>query len=325
MVLDAQSLEFERNLMRVLIISDDKAGHVNQSIALAMIMDWEWELFKVKYKSRLWKKMSYFFDLINISAPWLYKELPSQNNYDLLISTGSETYYANKILSKKWQIINIAIQYPRGYRINFTHIFCPFYDYPQRISNITTLPVNITYSDELYHKDKANEFIEKKYRPKKKAIGIIIGGSNSRSIINHKLKDQLIEIFKNNPDYEYWITTSRRTEKETEDIINEFKFDYKLIWRNDRYNPVPAFIQLCDKLFITDDSASMISEAVSYGNANVIVIETINKTKRNKLKKLTYQLVADGYACFLSDTNIQLTKKINVENIIKKSLKNLHL
>ena len=69
----------------------------------------------------------------------------------------------------------------------------------------------------------------------------------------------------------------------------------------------------------------MISEAVSYGNANVIVIETINKTKRNKLKKLTYQLVADGYAFLLSDTNIQLTKKINIENIIKKSLKNLHL
>ena len=34
MVLDAQSLEFERNLMRALIISDNKAGHVNQSIAL---------------------------------------------------------------------------------------------------------------------------------------------------------------------------------------------------------------------------------------------------------------------------------------------------
>ena len=97
----------------------------------------------------------------------------------------------------------------------------------------------------------------------------------------------------------------------------------KLIWRNDRYNPIPAFMQLCDKLFITDDSASMISEAVSYGSANVIVIETINKTKRNKLKKLTNQLVADGYACFLSDTNIQLTKKINIEYTIKESLKNL--
>ena len=36
------------------------------------------------------------------------------------------------------------------------------------------------------------------------------------------MKDQLLEIFKNNPDYEYWITTSRRTEKATEDIINEY-------------------------------------------------------------------------------------------------------
>ena len=49
-------------------------------------------------------------------------------------------------------------------------------------------------------------------------------------------------------------------------------FDYKLEFSQNNYNPIPAFIELCKNLYITDDSTSMISEAVSYGKSNVYII-----------------------------------------------------
>jgi len=44
--------------------------------------------------------------------------------------------------------------------------------------------------------------------------------------------------------------------------LKEYGFDYKIIYsKNPDINPIPDFIEVCDIIFITIDSNSMLSES----------------------------------------------------------------
>ncbi len=47
---------------RLLILSDGKPGHVNQSIAFARHLGCDYDVCQVRFKSRWAKGLSYFFD-----------------------------------------------------------------------------------------------------------------------------------------------------------------------------------------------------------------------------------------------------------------------
>ena len=88
-------------MKKALIISDDKPGHVNQSLALARMMRWEVEITPVRFKNRVNKPKSYGMDACALYSPSLLEPIvmPSERP-DIIISAGSQTYYANKYLSR---------------------------------------------------------------------------------------------------------------------------------------------------------------------------------------------------------------------------------
>ena len=100
-------------MTKALILNDKKPGHLNQSIALAQLMRWEYDVVDIEFENRSAKIISYLYDQLLIKAPQLYKSLPKNNCYNLIISAGSTTFYANKILSGEWMIPNIALLFPR--------------------------------------------------------------------------------------------------------------------------------------------------------------------------------------------------------------------
>ena len=57
-------------MKKALIISDDKPGHVNQSLALARMMRWEVEIIRVRFKSRVNKTLSYGMDACALYIPF---------------------------------------------------------------------------------------------------------------------------------------------------------------------------------------------------------------------------------------------------------------
>ena len=325
MVLDAQSLENRGiKMMKVLILSDQKPGHLNPSISLATLMGWDYDVFNLRYKNRSAKKMSYLCDGLFIKAPKLYKSLPEKNSYELIISAGSNTFYANKMLAKDWKIPNIALLYPRGYRLNFSHILCPNYDHPPKRSNITALPVNLSCTEPNWYRKKATEFIKNQHQPHRSSIGLVIGGSSFRSKIDpNQLREQITDVLEKTPEHEHWVTTSRRTTPEIDALLQEFPFDYQLIWSQNPYNPLPAFIELCEQLYITEDSASMVSEAVSYGRSSVTVLETQTPKKKHKLNEFIQNLISDGYLKDMYTVSDTPTKKINIKPLIEKALRDI--
>ena len=58
---------------RILIISDGKPGHLNQSIAFCKIKNIEYDILTVEFKSKLFKSFSYLFDKFGFYTNFLFK------------------------------------------------------------------------------------------------------------------------------------------------------------------------------------------------------------------------------------------------------------
>jgi len=324
--------EAKPQFMKALILSDGKPGHFNQSMALCKHLGLDFEITETAYPNRFCKALSYLLDRLGIYTPRLFSCSWTPDPCRLIISTGSTTYYPNKVIAKSLAVPNIAVLLPVGYRLDFSHIICPAYDRPPKQANITELPLNLCAADESFFTEKAAGF-RAKHAPEKPAVGFIIGGDNAVSKMNPALlEEQLKRAFELTGDgCERWVTTSRRTPRAVEELVDALPFDYKLINSRDPYNPVPAFIALCDRLFVTGDSASMISEATSFGSAAVEILIMPQTRSPNKFEELVKGLeqrnavhVFDG-TLGTADRKIDIRKNLEPllsENFIRLTREN---
>lgn len=269
-------------MKRILIISDQKPGHLNQSIAFCKIKNISYDILEVKFKSKFHKILSYFLDKFNYFSEDLFEEHKPYypDFYDAIVSTGSETYYFNELIGYKYKKKSIVLMLPKSYKYsNFYFIIAQEHDHPTLHDNVISLPLNLSYP------------ISKGYIKKiedKKSLAIIIGGDNDVFKMDYELiKDKLDEIFETYPDYLKYITTSRRTSLEIESLIDEYEFDYKLIYsREPNINPIGDFIQTCDEFFITGDSTSMLSEVRANCDAKINIINLSSKKENTKFHRL---------------------------------------
>ena len=285
-------------MKRILIISDGKPGHLNQSIAFCKIKDVSYDILEVKFKSKYHKALSYFFDKLGYYTDFLFDDYKKYYGdfYDAVISAGSGTYYFNKYISKKYNKKAIALMLPKSYNYkDFYYIIAQEHDNPVRLDNILTLPLNLSFPREKGYVKKIEG---------KKSLAIIIGGDNDVFDMEHELiKDELDDIFEKYPDYLKYITTSRRTSKEIENLINEYNFDYKLIYSQEpNINPIGDFIAVCDEFFITTDSTSMLSEVRANSNAKINIIDLDSKKENTKYHRLV-KIIED-----MDDEKVNFTK-----------------
>ncbi len=266
------------NVNKILIISDGKPGHLNQSIAFAKLKGFDYNILEISSISKLKKILSYVLDFLNIYINIF--NITIKNEYKYILSTGSNTYYSNKYLSKKMNIKSIAIMLPKGFRYSdFDYIIAQKHDNPPLLNNIIITPVNLSINEPKNYIQKDNKY---------KYIGVIIGGDNKIfTISKDQIKNELDQIFLDFPEYKKLVTTSRRTPKDIEDLCETYEFDYKLIYSQEpTINPIPDFIDICDELYITSDSTSMISEAVSNSDANINIIMLNSQNTNTKYHKL---------------------------------------
>ena len=284
--------------MKILILSDGKKGHENQAIAYAKLLGSEYSIVHIAYKNRLFKALSYLFDWIGIYTKGLFQPFSYACNYDMVVGAGSSTYYALKLIAKKCSIPSVALMQPKGYRKSFERVYAQKHDGGE-------LLVNFSYSE-----------ARNLYTPSKKCVALIVGGSNK--IFTMKKEDiaNIVNfIMKNFKEHEKALTTSPRTPKEVEDFLKQQPFDYKVLYSKNPINPIGDFLQKCAYVFITIDSTSMISEAVSSGKANIIVVP-LEAKKKNKYEKMVQNLQKEGYV-HIFDGNVQkANKKIDLRKFI---------
>lgn len=294
--------------MNILILSDGRMGHLNQSIALAKHLGAHYEILSVTFTCKVCKLLSYVFDYLKIYMLSLFKlEWPLTQSYDLIVSAGSSTYYANKTLARKLGIKSVTMMLPQSYRYDFDLIFAQVHDTPPKQDNIIPLPANFSY-------------VEPKglFVPKKKSVGIIIGGNNALFTMDKaRLKEQLDFIFRTFQGCEIAVTTSPRTSKEIEQLVERYPFAYSVIFSQNKINPIADFLAHCEVVFITIDSTSMISEAISYGTSCIEILP-LSEAKNNKFFAMTHSLEKEGYLHLFDGTLAPNNRKIDFKQYAQK-------
>jgi mitochondrial fission protein ELM1 len=281
-------------------------GHLNQSLAFVKYLDISYDVVPVKFRYKWVKALSYLLDQTGIYTEKLF-DLHIDKKYDVVVGTGSATSYATKVLAKKMHARSVAMMLPRGYRYDFDIIFAQSHDNPPKLENIIEIPANFSYVEPKGH-----------YQAEKKSIGIVIGGDNKLfKMTKETIRKALDFIQQFYEGYEIAVTTSPRTSKEIEDLIVSYAFDYEVIFSKNPINPIPDFLEQCETVFITGDSTSMISEAVSYGKSNVVVLPLESK-KENKFTRFIETLGKEGYLHIFDGTVKNKHKKIDFKTYLEE-------
>ncbi len=297
---------------KVLILSDGKPGHVNQSIAFARHLDCLYQIERVDFQSRMAKSLSYLFDRLGIYSRSLFSSSATSQGFDLIVSAGSGTYYANKALAREFSVKSAAIMLPKGYRYDFDLIVAQSHDHPPSRSNILEVPINLSFVEPQGHIRGVDG---------QAYVSVIIGGDSTVGKLSpEKIKRQLEEIFTSFPRHKFWLTTSRRTSPEVEVVLREFPFEWSVFYSERQINPIGDFLKYSDYVFITEDSTSMISEAVSFGQANVEILTLFDgKSEKTKYMKMINMLETQSCLHMYEGHCGNSGQKISLEQLLKSS------
>ncbi len=282
--------------MKALILTDGKAGHENQSKALARALGFEFDLVPVKFAFPGAKALSYLFDNLGIRSSSLFRLAEPAEKPAVVIGTGSGTFYAAKTLAKKLGVKCAVVLYPRGYSLkSFDCVLAPKFDNPPPAPNVVTIPANLVANDEEFYKKGEEEFLKRHTPSGRGAVAVIIGGPNKCSTMTEEwMKGELDRIFAVSGDAEKWVTTSRRTPPGVEKLVDGYPWDYRLIYSREKFNPIPAFVKLASRLYVTAESTGMLSEACTCGSAEVYALDNLLPGP-HKFRRFVENLGEGGY------------------------------
>ena len=297
---------------RLLILNDGKPGHVNQSLAFARLLKRDYTLHDVGFKYRTSKGASYLADRLGVYTPRLFMaELPT-GTYDAVVSAGSETYYANRTLSKRLGCKSVAIMMPKSYRLDFDLIVAQHHDNPPDRPNIVPVPINLSFS-------QPQGVVTP--RPGDRYIALIVGGDSAQQKLDVTLlRDQVEKILQLFPEHHIWLTTSRRTSSDAEKMLRHYPFQDPVWYSENPVNPIADYLHYCDYVFVTADSSSMISEAVSFGRACVEVLPLAEELpSRSKFVRLLSRLQEMGCLHLFDGSCGACQKKVDLCFILNKT------
>lgn len=349
----ANSSAAKNSYRKALILSDGRKGHENQSIAFCELRGLEFCICRIAYANKFLKLCSYVLDFLwlyfkifkcdlggsgtaadpkngsNLNSPALNSSA-SQNSvnldaapngtnsdavsdrnlnfadFDLFVSAGSTTYYALKFYARRYAKPSVALMYPKGYRKDFSIIIAGAHDRPMPSANLKISPVSLSFSRP-----------QGLYRPQRKAVGFIIGGPNSCFEMGDEILKQIEDVRAQFADCEFALTTSPRTPRATESALAKLSWDYSVIYSREPVNPIGDFLAQCEWVFISEDSVSMISEAVSNGRASVVILSLKRKYAHNKFDDFISALISTGHARRY-DEALKKTAKYDLKEFVRE-------
>ena len=295
----------------VLILNDGKAGHLNQSLAIAKAIqkarvtqgykpdDTKIVTIDVKYKNSFtrpalaacaglssWRCHGCMRCMRLCLAEETYGALMKQY-CDFVVSCGSSTAAVNIFMARENDAKNIVVMKP-GVPLDlgkFSLAVIPEHDNPPRRKNVvaTAVAPNPIDAETLKdHGEKLNSRIDLK---SDKVISLFVGGDNPEFSLTKEIMDSVIGSltkFSDSVEAEFLITTSRRTPPKVENELKEKLKDNprcKLLVianENNFDGAVSGMLSLSEIAIVSGESISMVSEAISSGK-KVVVFRLANK------------------------------------------------
>lgn len=314
--------------MKVAILSDGKPGHFNQSIGIADIIsedvEVDYKVFDIEPKFKfLIKIYQRFFikdfnknkakKIINLFKPIDIK------NFDLLISSGANTSMLSAALSKIYKVKNIHCGSIKKINLdNYSaHITVePRNDSPNNI--VTKIAPSRFKPSVITKKDKQNRSL------------FLIGGDGAG--YKYTLEDwndlvKGIKALSQTKNIKPIIVTSRRTNIDHENFIYKQLAGYAdnlSVWAGNDSSKLDLekLFMSVDNIFVTEESATMMSEAISSGisvcslapkniQPNKLFLDQLERyTEMNLLERMRF------------DSNLSITKSRDDNTLIVSDIRN---
>lgn len=243
------------------IITEGMAGTENQCIAVAEQLNIHYEIkhiglkFPYDYLSPHIVKTAPKFAITGID--W---DAPKP---DLIIASGRK---AVPVILNFPDAYTVFIQNPHIQSSHFDLVAAPLHDgvNGDNVIHTTAAPNRITEKSLALAKSK----FDFSSLPDKK-IALLIGGNSKTHKIPdafaHGLFETLLPYFQSQ-EYGFLVTVSRRTPDHIRTQLKEiFSFDNCVFWDSEGENPYHAFLANADFILVTEDSTSMLSDALSTG------------------------------------------------------------
>jgi mitochondrial fission protein ELM1 len=343
---DLESSVLSLESLGILILSDGKPGHYNQSLGIMDRMrDVSVKTIQVKFK-RKWRD-----DLLRVSArilggaklprdlikSMLHWAMESSSAaavlgagcFDAILSTGSSVAAPNLLLGKLTGAKTAVCTRPSPVGINhFDLAILPAHTRPRRHTDneVDTLGVPNRITPEYVNEAGAHLVRELEIDGRLRIIGLLLGGDDRHYSIPPGMVSMLCDILLDvcqEIDARIILTTSRRTAPGSEDVVREKLLGNRLCplailaSEPQQENPVPGILGVSRVTIVTEDSFSMVCEAASSGR-KVIILEVERKKHGHLKRQKVYQLLAErGYTKAVDMSNL---KSVLMDSIVETEI-----
>jgi uncharacterized protein len=270
--------------MNILIIKDDKPGHYTQTEGLLLSLkdlypDSNVEYCEIEIKGKISRKIlrsflntfpTFFKNIDNLKyLDFFYKKFKLPNSKpNLIISTGGNTANINAWLSYAYNCKNILNGALRGLKEGHFTAITTVLDLGYQNQIVLDVAPN-TITKELLE-SKAKQFQETNaLNPNQSYYSLLIGGDGVGYTYDEEFYKGLVGLLTNiskQNNIKWLITTSRRTPLKMEqflEIATKDICDYFVAYNTNPQKILLSFLGLSDAIFVTEESSSMISEAIS--------------------------------------------------------------
>lgn len=267
------------------MVSDGKPGHYNQTLGAIKALQQRFDIQLTTIETKL--RFGFLRPLLKVTCnstspiiQTVFRRLtqlcyhqfqPPSTPQSMVISCGGQTLYLNIYLARQLNAANFFLGSLRGVKPeNFSAIISGLF-----IDGVKNL-IELELSPGLFNKSEAlaagKELRERLPKPTQKLWALLIGGDGAGYRYQDddivKLKQFLLESA-NKYKIQWLLTTSRRTAMAHERQLHEFAlqhpnlFAYSVFYHHTPEKVVMPFLGAADAVFATEDSSSMLSEAMT--------------------------------------------------------------
>ncbi len=247
--------------LKGILLTEGMHGMISQVEGLAKALDLDFIHEKIELNN-FWKLIP---PKLTPIQDFVFKN-KIEHKFDIVISCGRKSVIPSIYLKNKFKnkIMNIHIQDPKVALNNFDFIVAPEHDGLSGKNVIETKgAIHYLRSDEL----RENENYLKPKLKKEKIVALIVGGPNKYYNYDDKSINELFkkieDIFLHN--YQLIFIPSMRTPRKIISKAKDFFDKNQIIIDKVDKNAYLSSLQLADRIVVTCDSTSMISEAAITG------------------------------------------------------------
>ncbi len=305
----------------ILVLDDGRAGHLNQILGvLKRRPSWQYHVVRIQFKNQLClflANLSVFFGYANQSilklvlGHKLSNELLKLGSMDAIFSAGSYCAAVNYILGKIFQSKTVLFLESTLTRfgVPFDLNIIPYHDCPAKNSKTIKLVMSPHMIRPEDYQNAVLKFTEVKKLSKRPKIAFLIGGSSKHFNFNMQWFTKmanLLEQFCVRSNWSLLVTTSRRSPIAIEDVLKNMTTieDLVLVHKNS-WNPVQTYLGLCEHVLVTEDSFSMMSEALA-SKKPVTVLKVPHYQNSSKFTKTLDYMESRKWITFWNENVVDL-------------------